>query len=118
MADPFSDAWYPHADTYWVGPARAGEYPLRFGDLCPAPVLAESSDSKGRPWTAAVVLMPSCELNAKAKPETRVALARVRRVNDLGQRQRGAVRVGWQERDGRVLIAHGYTFWMPPASKL
>ncbi len=51
-----------HADTYWVGPARAGESPLRFRDLCPAPVLAESSDSKGRPWTAAVMVTPNCEL--------------------------------------------------------
>lgn len=107
-----SDAWYPPAAEYWVPKEETAAYPLRYGDLLPAP--DGCTDSKGRPWTGSLVLTPNCELGAKARPETQVTVARVREVTVLGKKQHNAVRLGWQERDGRLLVAHSATFWLAP----
>lgn len=61
-----------------------------------------------------LVLHPSCEIGPKAAADTEVLVARVNRVDDIGANQRSAVRVGWAERQGRILIAHANTFWLPP----
>lgn len=109
-----SDAWYPAADAYWVPPLEAHAYPLRYGDLCATPELDDLRTSKGKLWDKVLVLHPSCELGAKAAPDTEVLVARVNHVRTIGKKQRPAVRVGWAERDGKLWVAHANTFWIPP----
>lgn len=109
-----SDAWYPEAAAYWADPAAANEYPLRYGDICAAPDLPACKTMKGKPWAHVVVLHPSCELGAKAAGDTEVLVVRVNRVSDISAPQRALVRLGWAERDGRLVVAHANTWWMPP----
>lgn len=109
-----SDAWYPDAHDYWVAPGLVGEYPLRYGDICVTPEVTECRTAKGKPWAHVVVLHPSCELGAKATADSQAVVARVHPVEALGRAQRSLVRVGWAERDGRLVIAHANAWWMPP----
>lgn len=106
-----SDAWYPRADEYWAAPAD--EYPHRFGDIFATPPL-DVLRSKNKLWSAAAVLHPSCELNAKAQDDTQVVVARVVPVTEHGRNHHGAIRSGWVERDGHVAVALAHTFWVPP----
>lgn len=109
-----TDAWFPPADEYWVDASESDQHPLRYGDMCAAPDLEECRTAKGKSWAHVLVLHPSCELGVKAASDTEVIVARVNRVADIGASQRGAVRLGWAERNGQILVAHANTFWMPP----
>lgn len=108
------DSWYPLSDQYWVPAGDEDVCPIRYGDVCGTPDLPTLRTSKGKPWHKVLVLHPSCELGAKAGSDTEVLVARVNRVSDIGTNQRAAVRLGWAERDGRLLVAHANTFWLPP----
>lgn len=109
-----TDAWYPRAEDYWVPVGDAHGYPVRYGDMFATPDSAVCRTAKGKPWPAVLVLHPSCELGSKAADDTQVLVARINRVADIGSAQRPAVRTGWAERDGRLLVAHANTFWLPP----
>jgi hypothetical protein len=114
LTDVISDNWYPLAADYWVPPDQEDSYPIRYGDLFRAPPLDVCRTAKGKPWSAVLVLQPSCELTAKAADDTQVLVARVNEVSDISAPQRPAVRVGWSEREGQVAVAHANAFWMPP----
>ncbi len=108
-----SDQWYPRAEEYWVPDEQVTEYPIRYGDLFVTPANQACVTSSGKPWRHTLVLHPSCELGAKANDDTRVLVARVNAVTDIGSSQRSRVRTGWNEKDGQLFIAHANTFWMP-----
>jgi len=65
-------------------------------------------------WRKVLILHPSCELGAKAAADTEVLVARATPVSAIGKSQRPAVRMGWAERDGKLLVAHANTLWLPP----
>lgn len=109
-----SHAWYPKADSYWVDPSLAVEYPNRYGDVFVTPDHSGCVTSKGQRWLHVMILHPSCEINAKSANDTAVLVARVNRVTNLGARQHAMVRLGWREEDLMTKVAHANTFWMPP----
>lgn len=109
-----SHAWYPKADSYWVDPGQADEYPFRYGDVFSTPDHPGCVTSKGQRWSHVIILHPSCEINAKLADDTAVLVARVNRVESLSKRQHAVVRVGWREENLVTKVAHGNTFWLPP----
>lgn len=122
-ADPtreqiITEAWYPRPDDYWVPDAEADERPYRYGDLFHAPSHdvhgAPLSDKGGAPWHAVMVLAPSCELVAKAKPTDAVEVARVLPLNSQDPKAARAIVTGWQEKDSRITIAFAHTVFLAP----
>lgn len=109
------DSFYPPTAEYWVDPAEAHAYPLRYGDLCATPRVPELRRKTGKYWHRVLVLSPSCEMGAKATDSTQVLVARVYAADDgIGEKQRAAVRMGWQENGGRRKVAHAATMWLAP----
>jgi hypothetical protein len=113
---PIAEPWYLHPDSYWVDAAEENEYPSRYGDLFNAP--QGCVDANGNPWPAALVLHPSGDLGAKAKPLLPILVARVEPVAGAGRDQAAQtkIRAGWAERDGVVLVAFANSCWLsaPP----
>jgi len=111
-----AEPWYPHPDSYWVETSEVNEYPFRYGDLFNAP--AECLDANGDPWPAVLVLHPSCDLGAKAKPALPILVARVEAVVAHGRDEavQTKIRAGWAEKDGAVLVAFANSCWLsaPP----
>jgi hypothetical protein len=108
------DTWYPDPADYWVRPEDADKYPRRYGDVFAAPDVTSCKTDSGTPWAYAQVLTPSCELGAKGKATSRIALGRVRPVTDMPETEHPRLRLGWSESEGVARVAYGYTFWMPP----
>ncbi len=107
------DSWYPEAAEYWFN-TEEFDYPFRHGDLFNTPGTKLCTTTKGKPWTAVLVVHPSCELGAKATEDTEVLVARVNRVDAHGPNSRPRLRVGFAEKDGEVVVAYANTFWLAP----
>ena len=106
-------ATYPRHDEYWVPPSDEVEYPPRHGDVFTTPD-TEACRAGNRSFHAVVILHPSCELNAKARPDSLITVARVRPVSDAKLDQQSALRTGWVERNGLIQRAFVHTFWLAP----
>ncbi len=86
-------------------------YPVRQGDLVHAPEGATTS--KGKPWHAALVVHPSCEIVAKSEPP-RLQVVRVYRLAESSAKDQERIVLGMQEVDGRVRVAMAHTFFLAP----
>ncbi len=116
-AQLISDAWYPPPEGYWVSEAEQNQYPLRYGDLFFTPPASTSGQrlvraGDGQPWHGVLALSPSCEMGAKAKPTSAIEVARVVPLSAQPQDAQPAIITGWQEKDGRVLIAYAHTVFL------
>ena len=107
------DSWYPKSSEYWFD-AEEYDYPFRYGDMFNCPDNPACTTTRGRPWGAVLILTPSCELGAKATADTEVLVMRVNQINALGTNSRALVRVGFAEKQGKVVVAHANTFWLAP----
>jgi hypothetical protein len=103
------DAWYLPAESYYVAEQELGDYPVRQGDVFPAP------ETHGA-WAACQLLHPSCELAKQAVHDLQIV--RVRRLDDLPAGQQPAVTAGWEEKNGAVRVAFANTFFLPPVPDL
>ncbi len=88
--------------------------PMRYGDVFDVAKLPQLTDAKGKSWSWAMVLHPSCELTAKASDDREVVVVRLRRVGQHSRKQAAALRLGWSEAGGVIRIAFANTFWVPP----
>lgn len=120
-----TDSWYPR--DFWVPDNEKDNYPLRYGDLFEAP----KSDCFGRelnreitnqttggkvlePWLAAIPLSPSCELGAKAKPDSLILLALVRSLAGSTPDVKAAVSTGWSYKGGVKQVAFSKLMYLAP----
>lgn len=92
---------YPLDEDFWVAPALAEQYPLRYGDVFATPELDQCRDGKARLWRAVMAVHPSCELGAKAAPNG-VQVVRVHKLREVSNGQGAEIRAGFRERDGRI----------------
>ena len=86
---------YPADGGFWVPFDQQSLYPWRYGDLVALPHGETTvQDGKGRTWFAAMVVHPTCDLGAKAAPSGS-QLVRVRRLQDVSERQRTEIAAGF-----------------------
>lgn len=107
MSAPEGDRPYLHRDAYWVPAERAGEYPIRQGDLFGGVQVGEQW------WDAALIVHPTCELGKASVRQVQVA--RVHALHEVpDERQRLQVMAGFAEVAGTLRVAFAHTFFLAP----
>lgn len=97
---------YPLDEHFWVPGGQDTQYPLRFGDLASVPSSEQAAqDSKGKPWFAAMVVHPNCDLGPKGAP-LGVQVVRVHPLKKVSVRQRAEIVAGFTvDEAGAVRVA-------------
>jgi len=125
--EALSEAWYP--SDYWVPEGKLSSYPVRYGDLLEAPSVDRfgrqirtkipktgTSEEGVKPWFAALILSPSCELGAKAKPSSTFLVARVRNFTGFDSSDILKISTGWGGVNGKKVIAYAKFAYLAPVS--